>query len=188
MNNNGIKIGYARVSTSEQDHQAQVEALEELGCTEIFSEKVSGADKEGRPQLQAMIRFARKDDTIHVTKLDRLARNAKDALEIADKLNEKGAGLVVHDIGGMDINNDVGRLVYTVIAAVAEMERKRIRERQREGLDRAKAKGKKLGRTESLTADQKADIRNRASAGIPKAQLAKLFNVSRTTVYRALAK
>ena len=82
-----------------------------------------------------MIRFARKGDTVHVTKLDRLARNAKDALDIADQLHAKGAGLIIHDIGGLDINSDVGRLIYTVLAAVAEMERKRIRGRQCEGID-----------------------------------------------------
>ena len=188
MNTSGVQIGYARVSTEEQDYQGQLDALRQLGCSEehIFAEKISGSDKDGRPKLQEMIRFARSGDTIHVTKLDRLARNAKDALDIADQLQAKGAGLIVHDIGGMDLNSDVGRLVYTVLAAVAEMERKRIRERQREGIERAKAEGRHLGRQEALSEEDKQRIRELISEGTPKAQVAKQFNVSRTTIYKAL--
>ena len=189
MNTSHVQIGYARVSTEEQDYQAQVDALLELGCERdnIFAEKVSGAEKDGRPKLEEMIRFARKGDVVHAVKLDRLARNAKDALTIADQLQAKGAGLVVHDIGGMDINSDVGRLVYTVLAAVAEMERKRIKERQREGIERAKAEGRHLGRYESLTPKQKQQARALVSEGKPKAQVAKQFGVSRTTLYKVLA-
>ncbi len=184
----GVQIGYARVSTEEQDYQCQVDALVVLGCSpdNIFAEKASGADKDGRPKLQEMIRFARQGDTVHAIKLDRLARNAKDALGIADSLQARGAGLVVHDIGDMDINSDVGRLIYTVLAAVAEMERKRIRERQRIGIDRAKAEGRQLGRGDALTPEQQREIRQLVDEGVPKAQLAKRFNVSRTTVYKAL--
>ncbi len=86
----------------------------------------------------------------------------------------------------MDINSDVGRLIYTVLAAVAEMERKRIRERQRIGIDRAKAEGRQLGRGDALTPEQQREIRQLVDEGVPKAQLAKRFNVSRTTVYKAL--
>lgn len=182
----GVLIGYARVSTQEQDYAGQVQALRELGCTEIFAEKVSGQDKDGRPKLQELLRFARKGDTVHVTKLDRLARNAKDAIEIADQLQSKDAGLVIHDIGGMDINSDVGRLVYIVLAAVAEMERKRIRQRQREGIDRAKAEGRRFGRHSALTPKQKADIRTRVAAGQEKKAIAAEYGVSRTTIYAAL--
>jgi len=189
MNNTEVHIGYARVSTEEQDYQSQTESLKSYGCTEenIFAEKVSGGDKDGRPKLQELIRFARKGDTVHVTKLDRLARNAKDALEIADQLQDKGAGLIIHDLGGMDITSDVGKLVYTVLAAVAEMERKRIRERQREGIERAKNEGRHLGRQEALTEEQKLKIKQLIDDGEPKAQLAKRFGVSRTTIYKALS-
>jgi DNA invertase Pin-like site-specific DNA recombinase len=181
-----VKLGYARVSTDDQDYQGQVDSLRGLGCTEIFAEKVSGKDKDGRPKLNEMIRFARKDDVVHVMKLDRLARNVRDALDIADQLQAKGAGLVIHDIGGMDINSDVGRLIYTVLAAVAEMERKRIRQRQAEGIAHAKARGKHLGRSPSLTPAQVKEIRRRVKAGEAKRQLAKEYKVSRTTLYRVL--
>jgi DNA invertase Pin-like site-specific DNA recombinase len=181
-----VKLGYARVSTEDQDYQSQLDQLEKIGCTEVIAEKVSGKDKDGRPELAAMIRFARKGDAVHVMKLDRLARNAKDALDIADQLQAKGAGLVIHDIGGMDINSDVGRLIYTVLAAVAEMERKRIRQRQKEGIAHAKAQGKHLGRKPSLTESQVKEIRKRVNAGEPKLRLAKKFNVSRTTIYAVL--
>ncbi len=189
MNTNGVHIGYARVSTEEQDYQVQLDTLCQLGCTEdhIFAEKVSGGDKDGRPKLEEMIRFARKGDTVHATRLGRLARNTKDALNIADQLQAKGVGLIVHDIDSIDINSDVGRLIYTVLAAVAEMERKRIRERQREGIDRAKAEGRHLGRYEALDDEQKQEIKQLVADGIPKAKLAKRFQVSRTTIYKALA-
>lgn len=181
-----MDIGYARVSTSDQDHAGQVEALEQLGCEKVFAEKISGKDKDGRSQLRAMLDFARQGDKVHVTKLDRLARNARDALEIADHLHAKGAGLVIHDFGSMDITTDVGRLVYTVLAAVAEMERSRIRERQREGIERAKAEGRQLGRTEALSDDQKQQVRELVAQGVPKARIAHDLGVSRTTVYKAL--
>ena len=133
-----------------------------------------------------MIRFARKGDAVHVMKLDRLARNAKDALDIADQLQAKGAGLVIHDIGGMDINSDVGRLIYTVLAAVAEMERKRIKQRQSEGIALAKAQGRHLGRNPSLNEGQVKEIRKRVEKGEAKLRLAKEYNVSRTTIYSVL--
>ena len=181
-----VRLGYARVSTEDQDYQSQLDQLEKLGCTEIFAEKVSGKDKDGRPKLAEMIRFARKGDAVHVMKLDRLARNAKDALDIADQLQAKGAGLVIHDIGGMDINSDVGRLIYTVLAAVAEMERKRIKQRQSEGIALAKAQGRHLGRNPSLNEDQIKEIRKRVADGEAKLRLAKEYNVSRTTIYSVL--
>ena len=181
-----VKLGYARVSTDDQDYASQVDALRKLGVDEIFAEKVSGKDKDGRPKLAEMIRYARKGDVVHVMKLDRLARNVIDALSIADELQAKGAGLVIHDLGGVDINSDTGRMIYTVMAAVAEMERKRIRQRQREGIAHAMAKGVRFGRYPSLSQKQVAEIRKRAAAGEPKRQLAMEYGVSRTTLYKVL--
>lgn len=188
MDTNAHHIGYARVSTEDQDYTGQVEALKKLGVGgRIFAEKVSGADKDGRPELQRMLDHVRPGDVVHVTKLDRLARSAKDALEIADQLRSKQAGLVVHDLGNLDITSDVGRMVYTVLAAVAEMERNRIRERQREGIERAKAEGRYKGRPEALSKQQRAKAREMVAQRIPKARVAKELGISRTTLYKALA-
>lgn len=188
MDTSSNQLGYARVSTEEQDYTAQVDALRKLGVGgRIFAEKVSGSDKDGRPELQRLLDHVRSGDVVHVTKLDRLARSAKDALWIADHLKDKGAGLVVHDLGGMDITSDVGRMVYTVIAAVAEMERNRIRERQREGIERAKAEGRYKGRPAVLTKQKQARARELLAQGMPKARIAKELGCSRTTLYKALA-
>ncbi len=91
-----------------------------------------------------LLDFARDGDVIHVTKVDRIARNTIDALQIADQLSVKGAGLVFHDLGNDDINSDVGRVIYTTISAFAEMEGKRILQRYNEGRERAKAEGRPL--------------------------------------------
>jgi DNA invertase Pin-like site-specific DNA recombinase len=138
-------IGYARVSSKEQSVDIQIKQLQELGCDKIFQENASGKDSE-RIQLNAMINFSRDGDVIHVMKVDRLARNTIDALQIADQLSIKGAGLVFHDLGNIDINSDVGRVIYTTISAFAEMERKRILQRCNEGRERAKAEGRHIDR------------------------------------------
>lgn len=111
-------IGYARVSSSDQSLDVQVEQLQKLGCEKIFQENASGKDSERR-ELNAMLEFSREGDAIHVMKVDRLARNTIDALQIADTLSAKGAGLVFHDLGNVDINSDVGRVIYTTISAFA---------------------------------------------------------------------
>lgn len=143
-------IGYARVSSSDQSLDIQVEQLTQLGCEKIFQENASGISA-ARDQLNAMIEFSREGDTIHVMKVDRLARNTIDALQIADILAQKGAGLIFHDLGNVDINSDVGRVIYTTISAFAEMERKRILQRCNEGRERARQEGRHLGRFPNKT-------------------------------------
>ncbi|GAB7229554.1 hypothetical protein VrSk94_32460 [Vibrio rotiferianus] len=134
-------VGYERANSSDQSLDIQVEQLKKLGCEKIFQENASGKRSE-REQLSAMLEFSRGGDTIHVMKVDRLVRNTIDALQIADALAQKGAGLVFHDLGNVDINSDVGRVIYTTISAFAEMERKRILQRCNEGRERAKAEEK----------------------------------------------
>ena len=176
-------IGYARVSSRDQSLYTQTEQLEQLGCEKIFRENASGKDSD-RSQLKAMIDFSREGDTIHVMKVDRLARNTIDALQIADALAEKGAGLVFHDLGNVDINSDVGRVIYTTISAFAEMERKRILQRCNEGRERARAEGRHLGR--SADTELHARIRELAGQGMNKHRISKELGCSRTTVYRVL--
>ncbi len=176
-------IGYARVSSKEQSVDIQIKQLQELGCDKIFQENASGKDSE-RTQLNAMIDFSRDGDVIHVMKVDRLARNTIDALQIADQLSIKGAGLVFHDLGNIDINSDVGRVIYTTISAFAEMERKRILQRCNEGRERAKAEGRHLGRFPNKTLHNR--IKELASEGMNKHAISKELGCSRTTVYSVL--
>ena len=135
-------IGYARVSTAGQSLDVQLEALKT--CDKIFQEKESGAKAE-RPQLALMLDYAREGDIITVTKLCRLARNTKHLLEIVEYLDAKGVSLLVLNLG-IDTKSPTGRLMLTMIGAVASFERELLLERQAEGIAIAKAKGKYKGR------------------------------------------
>lgn len=135
-------IGYARVSTARQSLEVQIEALK--GCDKLFKEKSSGAKAE-RQQLTTMLDYVREGDSITVTKLCRLARNTKHLLEIVDYLDNKGVSLIVLNLG-IDTKSPTGRLMLTMIGAVASFERQLLLERQAEGIALAKQKGKYLGR------------------------------------------
>ena len=148
-------IGYARVSTDDQDLRLQRAALKEAGCRRIFGEKVSGA-KRDRPELARMIDQLRDDDVVVVTRLDRLARSTKDLLDIAEKLNEAGAGLRSLAEPWADTTSPAGRMVLTVFAGIAEFERELIHQRTSSGRVAAKARGVRFGRPPKLTADQVA--------------------------------
>jgi DNA invertase Pin-like site-specific DNA recombinase len=179
-----MKIGYARVSTQEQTVDVQVEQLSKIGCDKIYQEQQSGKSADDREELNKLLEFAREGDVIHVTKVDRIARNTIDALKIADTLAAKNAGLVFHDLGDIDINSDVGRVIYTTISAFAEMERKRILQRCNEGRALAKAEGRHLGRFTDKTLHNR--IHELASQGMNKNAISKEIGCSRTTVYRVL--
>ena len=176
-------IGYARVSSSDQSLDIQVEQLKQVGCEKIFQENASGKSAE-REQLNALIDFSREGDTIHVMKVDRLARNTIDALQIADALAKKGAGLIFHDLGNVDINSDVGRVIYTTISAFAEMERKRILQRCNEGRERAREEGRHLGRLPNKQLHERIQVL--AGQGMNKHAISKELGCSRTTVYKVL--
>lgn len=179
-----MNIGYARVSSNDQSLDIQHQQLTQLGCEKMFSDSASGKDSD-RAQLTALLDYAREGDVIHVMKVDRLARNTIDALNIADTLANKGAGLVFHDLGDVDINSDIGRVIYTTISAFAEMERKRILQRCNEGRAKAKAEGKHLGRHADLKLHQQ--IRELAEQGMNKHAISKELGCSRTTVYSVLS-
>lgn len=176
-----MKIGYARVSSDDQTLDVQLEQLYQMGCEKIFQEKASAKTAE-REELERLIDFAREGDVIHVTKVDRIARNTIDALQIADLLSKKGAGLVFHDLGDLDINSDVGRVIYTTISAFAEMERKRILQRCNEGRERARQEGRHLGRFPDKTLHSR--IQELAEQGMNKHAISKELGCSRTTVYK----
>ncbi|RKF14488.1 recombinase family protein [Alginatibacterium sediminis] len=174
-------IGYARVSTAGQSLEVQLEALR--GCDKTFKEKASGAKAE-RPKLVTMLDYAREGDTITVTKLCRLARNTKHLLEIVDYLDNKGVSLVVLNLG-IDTKSPTGRLMLTMIGAVASFERQLLLERQAEGIAMAKNQGKYKGR-KPISMVKRSQIVEINKSGVSKAEIATKLNISLSTVYRVL--
>ena len=137
-------IGYARVSTAEQNLDRQEQALRAQACDRVFFEKISGVRK-GRPQLEAMLDYVRDGDTLVVESISRLARSTRDLLSIVDTLREKGVELVSLK-ESIDTTTPQGRFVLSIFAALSELERETILQRQREGIDAARKAGKHIGR------------------------------------------
>ena len=179
-------IGYARVSTDDQDLRLQRAALKDAGCKRTFEEKVSGA-KRDRPELARMIEQLRDDDTVVVTRLDRLARSTRDLLDIAEKLKEVGAGLRSLAEPWADTTSPAGRMVLTVFAGIAEFERELIHQRTSSGRVAAKARGVRFGRPPKLTPDQIALGERLVGEGTSVREAAKLLKCHHATLYRALA-
>lgn len=178
-------IGYARTSTIEQvaGFEAQLKELKQAGCEKTFQEQVSSVAI--RAQLQAALEFVREGDVLVVTKLDRLARSVADLMTIIQALELKRVGLRILNLG-IDTQTPTGRLMLTVLGGVGQFEREIMLERQREGIAKAKADGKYRGR--KRTSSEKRDlVLQLASAGRPKAQIAREAKVGEATVYRILA-
>ncbi|WP_336653522.1 MULTISPECIES: recombinase family protein [unclassified Leucobacter] len=185
----GMKVGYARVSTAEQDLASQREGLTALGVDSkhIYVDHGLTGRNRDRPGLaQALAAANREGDMLVVTKLDRLARSLPDARDIVDELTEKGVAL---NIGGAvhDPNDPVGRLLFNVLGMVAEFEADLIRARTREGMQIAKRAGRLRGRQPKLSAAKRKHLLELAAAGKhTQAELGELLGVSRTTIYREL--
>lgn len=185
-----LLIGYARCSTDEQDLTAQRDALTTLGARpkRIYVDHgLTGRNKQ-RPGLREALAACRAGDTLVVTKLDRLARSVRDAHDIADDLAERQIKL---SIGGSihDPTDPTGKLLFNALAMIAEFEADLIRARTREGMKVAAAKGKLRGKQPKLTAKQEAHLNELHQGGEHSIyDLAELFTVSRSTVYRALAR
>src|SRR5258708_6406697 len=141
------KIGYARVSTTDQDTALQVEALTKAGCTIIREEKASGTNKTGRQELATVLDFLRKGDQLVVTKVDRLARSLKDLQTITEAIRHKGASLVCID-QPVDTGSAMGKMFFDILGVFAEFETNIRKERQLEGIAKAKADDKELPRSE----------------------------------------
>jgi len=177
-------IGYARVSTDDQNLDAQTDALQAAGAERIFSEKVTGSARN-RPELVKLLDHLRHSDVITVTKYDRLARSLRDLLDIVETIEKHGAGFrsLAEDI---DTTTPAGRLVFHVFASIAQFERERISERTKEGLQAAKARGRVGGRPPALTPAQKTEVRRmRDDEGRSISEIARLFKVSERTARRA---
>jgi len=188
MTVSGMKVGYARVSTSEQDLTVQRNALLAFGVDEehIFVDHGLTGTNRARPGLREAMAAVRAGDTLVVSKLDRLARSLPDARDIADELTAKGVSL---SLGGStyDPADPVGRLLFNVLGMVAEFEADLIRMRTREGMAVARARGRLRGKQPNLSAVQRKHLLSLYDAGEnAQAELAELFSVSRTTVYREI--
>jgi DNA invertase Pin-like site-specific DNA recombinase len=178
-----MQIGYARVSTTEQDFRLQLDALRKAACTRVFEEKASGA-KSDRPELAKLLDMCRKGDVIVVWKLDRLARSMRQLVETVQLLEERGVQLrsLTESI---DTTSAGGKLTFHIFGALAEFERSLIRERTLAGLAAARARGIYGGRPPKLSADDAAMARKLLKDGEPFDDLMRRFKVSRATLYNA---
>jgi DNA invertase Pin-like site-specific DNA recombinase len=177
-------IGYARVSTQDQNPQLQLDALNTAGCEQVFNEKATGVVRE-RPELVACLRTVRKGDTLVVWKLDRLARSLKDLVEIVHDLNSRHVGFKSLT-ESIDTTSSGGRLVFHIFGALAEFEHSLIRERTVAGLVAARARGRKGGRKPQLTAvDARKAAAMLSDPNITKTEVARHFGVTRATLNAA---
>ena len=176
-------IGYARVSTEDQDCAIQEAALRAAGCTVIRSEKKSGTSRDGRTELETVLSFLRAGDTLTVTRIDRLARSLHDLEGIVRELKAKGVHLKAIE-QPVDTSTPAGKAFLQMLGVFAEFETALRRERQMEGIAKAKADGKYKGRKPSVDV---AKVRELRDAGMKPSAIAKELKVGRTSVWRALA-
>lgn len=177
-------IGYARTSTKDQEYslEAQIQRLEEAGCQKCYQEQVSSVDAK-REELEAALDYIREGDVLVVTKLDRLARSVADTVDIQKRLEEKQAGLKILDMQ-IDTTTPTGKLQFNLFAAIAQFEREVMLERQRVGIEKAKAEGKYKGR-QPLSLKKKEQIKELlATNTMTKEAIAKTVGVGIATVYR----
>lgn len=180
-------VGYGRVSTGEQNPDAQIDALTKAGAQKVFIEKFTGT-KLDRPELTKAFDYLRAGDQLVITKLDRLGRSTKDLLALLERLDGLGVELRVLD-QNIDTSTAEGKFFFTIIGAVAEFERSLIASRTKDGLAAARARGRFGGRKPKLSEKQQKEVRRLYGAGEKTVQeIAELFSVSRPTVYSVVQK
>jgi DNA invertase Pin-like site-specific DNA recombinase len=177
-------IGYARVSTSDQDPALQEQALVGAGCERIFVDRASGALAH-RPELDAALAYLRTGDTLVVWRLDRLGRSLRHLLAVVNELGEREVGFKSL-AEALDTTSSSGRLLFAIVGAIAEFERDLIRERTQAGLAAARARGRKGGRKPLMTPTKVALARRMYAEGVGVTEIAQTMGVSRPTVYRHL--
>jgi DNA invertase Pin-like site-specific DNA recombinase len=179
-----MKIGYARVSTTDQNTDLQLQALKAAGCEQIFEDQVSGSSTK-RPGLDQALKLVGKDDVLVVWRLDRLGRSLPHLIEVIGALGDRGAGFrsLTESI---DTTTAGGRLVFHMMGALAEFERSLIQERTRAGLEAAKKRGARLGRPPALSPAQIKHAKALIAAGEGPDDIAKSLGVGRSTLYRYL--
>ena len=178
-------IGYARVSTIGQSLDVQIDKLTQYGCENIFKEKRSGTTAE-RPELISVLNYVRKDDVLVITKLDRLARSTYHLTQIAENLKLKGVELVVLD-QNIDTSTPTGKLLFNMLASIAEFETEIRKERQMEGIAKAKLKGVRFGAKAKLSNKQILEMRKKRAEGILIKDLMAYYHISKASIYRLLA-
>lgn len=176
------RIGYARVSTVDQDLEIQTAKLKAEGCEIVRSEKISGGSRDGRVELETVIQFLRPGDELMVARLDRLGRDTRDVLNVIHECEQRQAFVTVLD-PHVSTRGEMGHIVLTVLGMVAQMERRFIKERQREGIQQAKAMGRYTGGKRRL--DRALILALRAN-GLGPSEIAKRVGCSRMQVYRIL--
>lgn len=180
-----MKIGYARVSTKDQSLDIQLQALRRAGCKQIYQEKVSGVGRD-RPEFQKMLQQIRRDDVLIIWRLDRLARSTRMLLDTIEQLREKGASIKSITEPWADTTSATGKLVMTVFAGLAEFERDLIRDRTDVGRRAALERGVRFGRPTKMTVEQLKLSRKLLKQGKSVNEVADLFGVHFTTLYRYL--
>jgi DNA invertase Pin-like site-specific DNA recombinase len=181
-----MELGYARVSTREQDLTGQIAELKAAGCAKIFSEKASGA-RGDRAELARMIKKLQPSDVLVVTRLDRLARSTRDLLNVLEAVKQAGAGFRSLKDAWCDTTTPHGVLMLTVLGGLAEFERTLIRARTGEGRERAKVRGVQFGRPLKLSPHQRREAIERLDAGDAVVDVARTFGIDRATLYRLRA-
>ena len=184
MKHKGQRVGYVRVSTLDQNTERQLDGVK---LDKVFADKASGKDTK-RPQLTAALEYVRDGDMLFVHSMDRLGRNAEDLLRIVRELAGRGVAVefVKNQLTFAGKADPMSKLMLTMLAAFGEFERELIRERQREGIAIAKSKGVYKGRKKALGPVETHELVAQAHAGIPKADLARAYGISRETVYQYL--
>ena len=176
-------IGYARVSTSGQTLDVQLDQLGEAGCEKVFRETISGA-RADRPELRKALERLESGDVLMVTRLDRLARSTRDLLDIVATIETSGAKLRSIADAWADTTTPTGKLILTVLGGLAEFERSLIRERTGEGRERARKAGTRFGRPPKLTPYQRTEALKMRAGGQDNAAIARVLGVSRSTISR----
>ena len=175
-------VGYARVSSVGQSLEVQLDKLK--GCHKIFQEKKSGASGK-RPRLEACLEYVREGDTLVVTRLDRLARSTLHLCQIADELERKQVNLQVID-QNINTNDATGRLLFNMLGAIAQFETEIRAERQMDGIQKAKERGVKFGKSKKLNQEQVIELQRRRKEGVLIKTLMKDYDLSKSSVYRYL--
>lgn len=177
-------IGYARVSSVGQSLEVQQDKLNEYGCTKIYREKRSGTTAN-RPQLKQCLDYVRDGDVLVITKLDRLARSTLDLHKIVEQLNSKNVGFKVLD-QSIDTTTKEGRLMFSILASIAEFETELRKERQLDGIEKAKENGVHFGRKAKLTDDQIEEMQSKRAKGVLIRELMSEYKLSKASIYRLL--
>ena len=177
-------IGYGRVSSTGQSLEVQEEQLRSAGCERVFAEKRSGTTTEGRTELAAALSWVRDGDVLTVTRLDRLARSMTDLRKIVDDLAARGVGFRVLQQGSIDTTRSDGKLLLNVLASFAEFEADIRKERQAEGIAKAKLERRYKGRPASIPVDE---IKKLRADGLGATEIARRLGIGRASVYRLVA-